>query len=85
MSLDDLARDAGLSKSHLHAIEARRVKTPSADILFKIAETLGVTIDYLLGRQTRQEAEDDAFYRFYLLQPPRIRRKIREMANLLSV
>jgi len=47
----ELARLLNLDKSTVHNY-VRQGRTPSADILERIAEIFGVSVDYLLGRDT---------------------------------
>lgn len=54
MTLEDLARDSGLTRSYLSKIE-RGVSTPSIDSALRISKALGITVDRLFG----QEAGDD--------------------------
>lgn len=59
MSLDEVARKAEISKTYLWELE-RDVdgsKKPSADVLLRIANTLGTTLAQLLSLQTIQVAE----------------------------
>jgi XRE family transcriptional regulator of biofilm formation len=49
ISLAELARRADLSKGYLHAIESGETQSPSAEILYRIANELGTTIADLLG------------------------------------
>lgn len=53
MSQAELAKSAGLQPSHVSHFETGR-RSPSAENLRALADALGVTTDYLLGRQTRQ-------------------------------
>jgi transcriptional regulator with XRE-family HTH domain len=50
-SLDDLAREAGASKSYLWELENRPERKPSAEKLTDIARVLGVTTEYLLDEK----------------------------------
>lgn len=54
MTLEDLARDSGLTRSYLSKVE-RGISTPSIESALAIAKALGVTVDRLFG----QQAEDD--------------------------
>lgn len=54
MTLEDLARDSGLTRSYLSKVE-RGVSTPSIESALSIAKALGVTVDKLFN----QQAEDD--------------------------
>ena len=52
LSATELATRSGVSKSYLSELESSRgdVKKPSAELLYAIAETLGVALSDLLGR-----------------------------------
>jgi transcriptional regulator with XRE-family HTH domain len=54
MTLEDLARDSGLTRSFLSKVE-RGISTPSIESAFNISKALGVTVERLFG----QHAEDD--------------------------
>lgn len=86
LTLDALATESGVSKSYLWELENKNPPRPSADKLSAIAAALGVTVDYLYGRdrQSLGDAEDKAFFRFYSGLPPRMRGRIRAMAKLLA-
>ena len=51
LSLPDLAERAGVSKAFLWEIESGKSKRPGAEVLFKVAEALQVTIAHLIGKQ----------------------------------
>ena len=55
LTLPNLAAKAGVSKAFLWEIETGNSKRPGAEILFKIADTLGVTIAHLMGKEPAQE------------------------------
>ena len=48
-SQEDLARESGLKRPHISLIETGD-RMPGAETLVKLADTFGVSIDYLLGR-----------------------------------
>jgi len=58
LTLPDLATRAGVSKAFLWEIESGKSKRPGAEVLFKIAEALEVTIAHLMGRQPEKEAQN---------------------------
>lgn len=64
MALTELARRAQLSRSYLHALESGGSAdgpTPTASVLYRIAQQLGVSIADLVEREPRQLADiDDA-------------------------
>lgn len=86
LTLEQLAQATDSSKSYIWELENKNPPRPSAEKLSAIAEALGVTVDYLFGRddQTLAEAEDKAFYRAYSSMPESTRRQIREMAKILG-
>jgi transcriptional regulator with XRE-family HTH domain len=59
LGLAELARRADVSKGYLHSIEAGDTQSPSADILFRIANELSTTIGDLLGEEVVSEAMPD--------------------------
>ena len=56
ITLPDLAQQAGVSKAFLWEIESGKSKRPGAEVLFKIAEALNVTIAHLMGKEVNREA-----------------------------
>ncbi|MGJ7542372.1 helix-turn-helix domain-containing protein [Variovorax sp. LT1R16] len=54
MTLEDLARDSGLTRSYLSKIE-RGLSTPSIESALGIAKALGVTVDRLFGEQQKED------------------------------
>lgn len=55
-SLAELARRANVSKGHLYSIESGETQSPSAELLFRIANELGTTMADLLGQEITKEA-----------------------------
>lgn len=86
LTLDQLATATGSSKSYIWELENKDPPRPSAEKLADIAAVLGVTTDYLIGREevTLADAEDKAFFREYSQMPEDTRQKIRAMAKLLG-
>lgn len=58
ITLPDLAIRAGVSKAFLWEIESGKSKRPGAEVLFKIADALGVTIAHLMGREPQKEIQN---------------------------
>lgn len=52
LSLSALAEQAQVSKAYLSQLESGKFNSPSAEVLFKIAGVLGVTIADLVGEIT---------------------------------
>jgi transcriptional regulator with XRE-family HTH domain len=55
LSQAELARAARLSKAYLSELESEVGRRPSADVVLRIADALGVTIAELVGRPVRPE------------------------------
>lgn len=82
-TLDELAALADSSKSYIWELENKNPPRPSAEKLAKIAEALGVTMDYFLGGEvTEEDATDRMFYRKYRQMDPDVKKKIRKMIDL---
>ncbi len=87
LTLDQLADQAGLSKSYLWELENKDPPRPSGEKLAGIAKTLKVTVDYLLGSdpaENLETAEDKAFFREYQQMHPDTKAKLRRMMKLLD-
>lgn len=87
-TLEKLADLTGSSKSYIWELENKAPPRPSADKLLKIADQLGVSIEYLMGAEQglgEEEAVDAKFYRDYRKMNPDTRKRIREMTKLIGV
>jgi transcriptional regulator with XRE-family HTH domain len=81
LTLDQLAELTGSSKSYIWELENKTPPRPSAEKLSKIADKLGVTIEYLLDEEatvSEEDAEDAAFYRKYRRMDPGTKAKLRQ-------
>jgi transcriptional regulator with XRE-family HTH domain len=58
MSLSELARLASISKGYLHTIESGETQSPSADVLFRIANVFDTTIADLMGEEQLSSVND---------------------------
>lgn len=68
MTLDELAKKSGVSKSYVWELENRESQRPSAEKLTAIADALGVAAAYFIEDDTRSPEEqhiDEAFFRGY--------------------
>ncbi|WP_334396735.1 helix-turn-helix domain-containing protein [Bradyrhizobium sp. AZCC 2289] len=86
-TLDQLAEQAGLSKSYLWELENKEVPRPSGEKLAGVAKALNVTVDYLLGgdpTENLEAAEDKAFFREYEAMSPEARAQLRRLAKALD-
>jgi transcriptional regulator with XRE-family HTH domain len=87
LTLDQLAEQAGLSKSYLWELENRDLPRPSGEKLSGLAKALDVTVDYLLGgdaAENLESAEDKAFFREYQSMSSEARARLRRLAKALD-
>lgn len=85
LTLEQLANLSESSKSYIWELENKNPPRPSADKLSKIAVQLGVTMDYLIDQEqkiTEADATDEMFYRKYQKMDPKVKMKIRKIADL---
>lgn len=52
LSVAELAKIADVSKAYIHQIENGECPRPSAEVLFRIATSLGTSIAFLLGKES---------------------------------
>lgn len=84
-TLEKLADLTSSSKSYIWELENKNPPRPSADKVSKIAEQLGVTIEYLLDNEaviTVEDASDARFYRKYQQMDEKTKIKIRSFVEL---
>lgn len=84
-TLEKLAELTGSSKSYIWELENKNPPRPSAEKISKIAEQLGVTIEYLMDQGasiTLENAEDARFYRKYQQMDEKTKSKIRSFVDL---
>lgn len=68
LTLDELAVEAGMSKSYLWELENRDTVKPSAEKLDKLAKALSMPVSYFLEADVAEPEErhlDEAFFRDY--------------------
>lgn len=84
-TLEKLAELTQSSKSYIWELENKSPPRPSADKVSKIANKLGVTIDYLIGNEasiTVESATDARFYRKYQKMDDKTKEKIRTIVDM---
>jgi transcriptional regulator with XRE-family HTH domain len=59
LTLEQLAEKSGSSKSYIWELENRPVVRPSADKLSKIADVLGVTVEFLVDDSKQELTTSD--------------------------
>ena len=84
LTLDQLAEQAGMSKSYLWELENRESQRPSAEKLTAIADALGVSASYFLEEDSRSPEEkhfDEAFFRNYQKLGPEDKERLRKILD----
>lgn len=84
-TLEKLAELTGSSKSYIWELENKAPPRPSAEKISKIAEQLGVTIEYLMDDGaiiTVEDAGDARFYRKYQQMDEKTKVKIRTFVDM---
>jgi transcriptional regulator with XRE-family HTH domain len=84
-TLDKLAGLTESSKSYIWELENKNPPRPSAEKLSKIADKLGVTIEYLLDKGetvAEEDAADAHFYRKYRRMDSSTKARIRRMVDV---
>lgn len=64
-SLQDTANAVGVTKTHIWELEKGKSANPSAELLSKLADHYGVTIDYLLNPSKDSLTEEEKALVFY--------------------
>jgi transcriptional regulator with XRE-family HTH domain len=85
LTLEKFAELTESSKSYIWELENKHPPRPSAEKLAKIADKLGVNLEYLLDTErkvTKEDATDAHFYRKYRKMKPETKEKIRRMVEL---
>lgn len=87
LTLEKLADLTDSSKSYIWELENKNPPRPSAEKIARIANQLGVEIEYLLDDDatiSEEDTVDAKFYRDYRKLSPETRKKIRTMAKLIG-
>lgn len=84
MTLQQLSEKAGVSKSMVWGIEHGVHSNPSLTSVCSIAVALGVTVDYLLGLHSIQEASEATFLARYKALPAAEQQRLLAIADALN-
>jgi transcriptional regulator with XRE-family HTH domain len=87
LTLEELARQAGLSKSYLWELENRESQSPSAQKLQAIADVLGEDVSFFVDDavDTPQEShKDKEFFRSYSKLDPGGKEQLRRILEALK-
>ncbi len=84
-TLGKLAEETNSSKSYIWELENKNPPRPSAEKLAKIADKLGVDVEYLLdetGKLGKEDAADARFYRKFRQMDDQTKAKIRSLVDI---
>ena len=86
LTLEQLAKRVGSSKSYMWEIENKDIARPSAEKLSLIATALDTTVEYLLTGNAAEgeDPEDMAFYRKYKKMDPAAKERLRQILDVLD-
>lgn len=87
LTLDEVARRAGVSKSYLWELENRESMKPSAEKLQAIADVLGQDVSFFVDDDvdTPQDAhKDKAFFRSYSKLDAPAKEQLRQILEVLK-
>lgn len=87
LTLEDLAKATGSSKSYMWEIENKDVARPSAEKLDRIATALGVTADFLIDATSAEptdDVQDRAFFRKFQQADPNVKATLKKILDKLD-
>jgi transcriptional regulator with XRE-family HTH domain len=64
-SLQEVADAVGVSKAHIWELEKGRSKNPSADLIKRLADYFGQSVEYLIGGEKTKATDVDEAQLFY--------------------
>lgn len=89
-SLEGLAEKIGSTKSYMWELENKPNIRPSADLVYRIAKTLGTTVGVMMGEEEPDEAittdlaeEDRVFFRNYRELKPQTKKQLADIMDIL--
>ncbi len=83
-TLDDLCEITGVNKMVLSNIENGLAPKPTLDSMYRIAQALGTTIDYIVGAEEEISADNRAYFREYLGLPEETKKTVRQMTEIIK-
>jgi len=88
LTLEALAKEAGLSKSYLWELENREAQRPSVEILEGLAQALKVSVSFFLedddSTTPKEQHIDDAFFRNYQKLGSAEKEKLRKIMDIIQ-
>lgn len=83
MTLEELAKKIGSTKSYVWELENKPGIRPSAETAYKLAKALGVTVEELMDDRPAN-AEDQVFFRDYKGLKSSTKKRLKEIMDALK-
>lgn len=87
LTLDELARETGSSKSYVWELENKPAARPSAEKIAKFAALLGVTPEYLLDESRTEVGPDEGdrvFFRRFEAADSNVKEQLKKILDVLD-
>ena len=91
MTLEALAQDVNSTKSYIWELENKPNIRPSAELVYRLAKTLGTTVGVLMGQEDPGEGfpqdlpeQDRVFFRDYQELRPQTKQRLKNIMDILS-
>ena len=82
MTLDQLAKKVDSTKSYIWDLENKEKIRPAAEIVYKLAQALEVTVEALMGESANNQ--DEVFFREYKGLNDNTKSRIQKILNALK-
>lgn len=83
LTLDELAKKVGSTKSYVWELENKPGIRPSAETVYKLAKALEVTVEELMDDRPA-DAADQVFFREYRGLKPKTKKRLKEIMDALK-
>ena len=85
LTLEELARKIGSTKSYVWDLENKPSIRPSADKVYKLSVALGTTVEHLMGMSDNPKEEfDQVFFREYKGLKPQTKKQLKAILDALK-
>jgi len=83
LTLDDLAKKVGSTKSYIWEIENKPNIRPSAELIHKLSVVLEVTMEELMGEKST-DGKDQVFFREYKKLKPETQKQLQKILRAIE-
>lgn len=84
LNQEELAKRVGSSKGYISELETNPDIRPSADLVMKLAEEVGTTVEFLMRGVSEKAPADTAFFRSYQNLDEPTKSKLQGILKLLK-